>query len=121
MTAVDPGPGSLQRGDVVLASDPFTEDDDAARPWAVVNNERHPFDGEQYVAMALTTRTWYDERIPLGDGDFLEGRTSEESSIVPHALASLGPTRITDYVCRLSARPIDDAVHQLHTYLVATD
>ena len=55
----------LERGHVVLAPDPFKPEDDATRPWVVVNNETHPFDKEQYVTMGLTTQTWYDERIPL--------------------------------------------------------
>lgn len=52
----EPAFDELERGHVVLAPDPFGVDDDATRPWVVVNNERHPFDGQQYVAMALTTR-----------------------------------------------------------------
>lgn len=68
MTGEEPAFDDLKRGHVVLAPDPFTSDDDATRPWVVVNNERHPFDAEQYVVMALTTRTWYDERIPLDEG-----------------------------------------------------
>lgn len=49
--------GALERGHVVLAPDPFKDRDEANRPWVVVNNEAHPFDGEQYIVMALTTQT----------------------------------------------------------------
>ena len=107
----------LDRGHVVLAPDPFTSDDDATRPWVVINNERHPFDGEQYVAMGLTTRTWYDERVPLHAEDFVHRRAPETSSIVPHAIASLGVDLITDYVCRVREEPLDEAVDTLYTYL----
>lgn len=41
----------LERGHVILAPDPFTPHDDDTRPWVVVNNERHPFDKQQYVVM----------------------------------------------------------------------
>ncbi|WP_336001217.1 type II toxin-antitoxin system PemK/MazF family toxin [Halorientalis halophila] len=108
---------SLRRGHVVLAPDPFKPDDEATRPWVIVNNERHPFDGEQYVVMGLTTRTWYDERIPLTDGDFRHRRAPRDSAIVPHAVASLDPALATDYVCRIRDSPIDRAVETLQTYL----
>lgn len=110
---------SLRRGDVVLAPDPFTDDGDAMRPWAVVNNESHPFDGKQYVAMALTTKTWYEDRVSLADEDYREGQAPVDSSLVPHALTSLRPTFVTEHVCRLARKPVDEAVACLHSYLVA--
>lgn len=107
----------LERGHTVLASDPFKPDDDATRPWVVVNNERHPFDREQYLVMALTTRTWYDERIPLTDADYRHRRAPRNSSVVPHAVTSLAPSLMTDYVCRIREGPLDAAVDTLLTYL----
>lgn len=107
----------LERGHVVLAPDPFTVDDDATRPWVVANTERHPFDKEQYVVMGLTTRTWYDARIPLETNDFRDRGAPRDSAIVPHAVASLGPTLMADYVCRIRDEPIDRAVAALTEYL----
>ena len=117
MTDAAPPFGALKRAHVVLAPDPFKPDDDATRPWVVVNNERHPFDGEQYIVMGLTTRTWYEMRIPLGADDYRHRRAPRTSSIVPHALASLPPDLITDYVCRIRDEPLDDAVEVLLEYL----
>ncbi|MDJ1433694.1 hypothetical protein [Halostagnicola sp. A-GB9-2] len=51
MTDSQPPSDGLKRGHVVLAPDPFKETDEATRLWVVVNNETHPFDGEQYVVM----------------------------------------------------------------------
>jgi len=107
----------LERGHTVLASDPFKPDGDATRPWVVVNNEQHPFDREQYVVMALTTRTWYDERIPLTDADYRDRQAPQDSSIVPHAVTSLAPSLMTDYVCRIRDEPLDAAVDTLFGYL----
>ena len=107
----------LERGHTILASDPFKPDSDMARPWVVVNNDRHPFDREQYVVMALTTQTWYDERIPLTDADYRDRKAPRNSSIVPHAVASLAPSLITDYVCRIRDEPLDTAVDTLFEYL----
>jgi mRNA-degrading endonuclease toxin of MazEF toxin-antitoxin module len=107
----------LERGHVVLAPDPFKSDDDATRPWVVVNDETHPFDKEQYVVMGLTTQAWYDERIPLDESDFRDRSAPRESAIVPHAIASLTPVLMTDYVCRVRSEPLDRAVGELTEYL----
>lgn len=86
-------------GDVIFGDDPFKEDGE--RPWVVVNNETHPFDGEQYVVMALTARTWYEERVPLDEDDFVRGSAPRDSAVVPHAVTSLQPHLVTEYVCRV--------------------
>lgn len=119
MTDASPGFDALARGHVVLAPDPFKPEDGATRPWAVVNNEDHPFDRQQYVVMGLTTRTWYDERIPLEETDYRHRTAPRESSIVPHAVASLQPALMTDYVCRIRAAPLDRAVETLVEFLRA--
>ena len=117
MTGSEPDFDDLERGHVVLAPDPFKEDDDTTRPWVVVNTERHPFDKRQYVVMALTTRTWYDERVPIEAGDYRHRRAPRDSSIVPHAVASLGPSLMSSYVCRIRDEPLDRAVESLSSYL----
>ncbi|MFC5134622.1 MULTISPECIES: type II toxin-antitoxin system PemK/MazF family toxin [Haloferacaceae] len=117
MSAPKPSFDDLERGHVVLAPDPFKEGDDTTRPWVVVNTERHPFDKRQYVVMGLTTRTWYDERIPLETDDYRHRRAPRDSSIVPHAVASLGPGLMTAYVCRVRDDPLDRAVETLSKYL----
>lgn len=117
MTRPAPPFDDLERGHVVLAPDPFKPADDATRPWVVVNNEHHPFDKQQYVAMGLTTRTWYDEQISLDEDDYRHRIAPRESSIVPHAIASLTPALMTDYVCRIRDEPLDRAVDTLTAYL----
>lgn len=67
--------------------------------------------------MALTTKTWYDARIPLSEDDFSHWRAPRESAIVPHAVASIDPELMTDYVCRIRNGPIDRPVEVLVGYL----
>ena len=107
----------LRRGHVVLAPDPFKSDRDATRPWVVVNTDAHPFDGEQYVVMGLTTQTWYDDRIPLAADDYRHRAAPKTSAIIPHAVASLNPSLMTDYVCRIRDKPLNRAVDTLVPYL----
>jgi mRNA interferase MazF len=113
----DPTFDSLERGHVVLAPDPFKSEDEATRPWVIVNNENHPFDEEQYISMGLTTKTWYDERIPLEEEDYLHRRAPEKSSIIPHSVASISPNLMTDYICQIRDHPLDEAVDELMSYL----
>lgn len=109
---------ALERGHVVLAPDPFKDRIDATRPWVIVNNQHHPFDTDQYVVMGLTTKTWYTERVSLDTDDYRHRQAPRDSSIVSHAVASLQPAFLTDYVCRIHDGPIDRAVEMLSTYLV---
>lgn len=53
-----------ERGDVVRSHDPFKLGTDRQRPWLIVSNETHPFDGEQYLAVAISTKQ-YEQSIPL--------------------------------------------------------
>lgn len=80
---------SYTRGDVVVATDPFTDDDTTGRPFLVVNRPEMPFHGEQYVCLSLTTRTWYDERLPLTADDWVDGGAPESSSIMPWSVNSV--------------------------------
>ncbi|WP_436929916.1 type II toxin-antitoxin system PemK/MazF family toxin [Halosimplex halobium] len=106
---------TLERGDVVAVSDPF--DDNETRPFVVVNTDDHPFHGQQYVALMLTTRTWFDGTIPLSDGDFVEGGVPDDSSVVPWGVASPGESDVGERFGRLRSPTVDDAVEALTTYL----
>lgn len=109
---------TYERGDVVEASDPFTEAK-PSRPFLIANTATHPFHGEQYVAITLTTKAWYDETIPLSADDFREGGVPEESAIVPWGVVSPGHEDIVDWFGRVEPDPVNRAVEQLTGYLTA--
>jgi mRNA-degrading endonuclease toxin of MazEF toxin-antitoxin module len=58
----------VDRGDVLWASDPFKSASSAERPLIVLNNETHPFDGEQWIAVAVST-TPRSRTLELTDDD----------------------------------------------------
>lgn len=87
---------SRHRGDVVVATDPFKDTDTAGRPFLVISNQNTPFHGEQYIALALTTRTWHDARIQLADEDWVDGGAPESSSIMPWSINAV-KTEWVDY------------------------
>lgn len=107
---------TYERGDVVEAGDPFDEEK-PSRPFAIVSTSAHPFDGEQYVAVTLTTRTWYDETIPLGEDDFLEGGLPKQSYLVPWGVVSLSHDDILDWFGRVEREPLEETVDRLVGYL----
>lgn len=105
-----------ERGDVVEAGDPFT-DTNPSRPFLIVSSDSHPFHGEQYVALTLTTRTWYEDTIQLSSADFEAGGVPKRSSIVPWGVVSPAHDDITDRFGRLQSKTVDKAVEQLVGYL----
>jgi len=109
-----------ERGDVVEATDPFGERS-ASRPFVIVSTADHPFHGDQYVALTLTTKTWYDETIPLAEEDFVEGGLPRESFVVPWGVGSPQQTDIETYLGRLAAQTVDRAVEQMTGYVTKTD
>lgn len=107
---------AYERGDVVEVSDPF-DPDHATRPYVIVSTDAHPFHGEQYVAVTLTTRTWYEDRIPIDEEDFIDGGVPEQSSIVPWGISSPGHEDISDWFGRLRPGTVDRTVDALTQFL----
>lgn len=107
---------TYQRGDVVEASDPFTERE-SGRPFVIANTDPHPFADEQYVAITLTTRTWYDGTVPLADGDFVEGGVPRDSFVVPWGVVSPAHSDISDWFGRVEQEIVDETVTELAGYL----
>ena len=111
---------SYDRGAVVEAGDPF-KSGDSTRPFVIANDETHPFHGEQYVALTLTTRSWYEGTIPLSADDFVTGGVPAESRIVPWGVVSPAHEDVRDQFGRIEQSVVDDAVDRLSDYLKATD
>jgi mRNA-degrading endonuclease toxin of MazEF toxin-antitoxin module len=79
-----------ERGDVVRSSDPFKLGDDKQRPWLIVSTESHPFDGEQYIAVAISTKsttTRFHFRRTCGKSvAFLGSRSSLRGQFIHHGV-----------------------------------
>lgn len=106
--------------DVVEATDPF-KPGGVSRPFVVINTADHPFHGEQYIALTLTTKTWHDETIPLTEEDFVDGTVPKKSFVVPWSINSLQDTDIETYLGRLSTSPVVEAVRTSIDYLFVAD
>jgi len=80
---------NYERGDVVFGNDPF-DNAKSARPWLVVSDDSHPFHGEQYITLTLTSKSWYDDGFELGDGHWIIGGMPADSKVVTWGFGSLG-------------------------------
>ncbi|WP_238717320.1 hypothetical protein [Natronorubrum halophilum] len=76
-----------------------------------------PFHGDQYIALTLSTKMWYDERVPIDDDDIIGGGLPKDSSILPWAVASVETTRIDRELGTLDESLVDDVVGQLGAYI----
>ena len=83
-----------------------------------MNTDAHPFHGKQYVAVALTTWTWYVEGIPLTSDEFVRGGVPEDGSIVPWSVTSPGDEDVVEWFGRVGAETVDRAVKRLLGYLL---
>lgn len=102
----------IPRGSVVVASDPFGNA--PRRPYLLVSDETHPFAGEQYIAIGIST-TEYDESIPLA-GTFIEGRLNRKSFVVPWAVVSVRNATIDRPVARVSPAVTDEAASRMASF-----
>lgn len=76
------------RGDVVFGADPF-DNGKHARPWLIVSDDSHPFYGEQYMALTLTSKSWYDAGFELRDDYWICGGMPVDSKVAPWSFGSL--------------------------------
>lgn len=107
---------SYERGDVVIATDPF-KDGSSGRPFLLVSTDQTPFHGEQFIAVSLTTRTWYDDRIPLVEADWVAGGAPKSSSVMPWSINTLKREWIDTYQGRIHSELVDRVTERVIDYV----
>lgn len=107
---------SYERGDVVIALDPF-KDGSSGRPFLVISDETTPFHGDQYIVLSLTTRTWHEDRMPLAEADWVDGGAPRSSSIMPWSANSIDETLIESYQGTIRDEIVDEATARLSEYV----
>lgn len=102
-----------EHGTVVVASDPFGNT--PKRPYIVCSDETHPFAGEQYVALGITTKA-YEDSIPLS-GTFVAGSLTRESFLSPWAIVSILERHIDRAVARIAEGTVTEALQRTAGYV----
>jgi len=105
-----------ERGDIVRSADPFKLGTDKQRPWIIISNADHPFDGEQYVATAIST-TEYTDSIALDPDIWEVGGVPVESFVSPWAIHSPRTEDMIAWQGRVTDSFVDHVVDQLESYL----
>ena len=101
------------RGVVVVATDPFGSA--PRRPYLIVSDDSHPFAGEQYIALGISTKE-YAESLSL-DGAFETGTLQRESFVAPWAVVSLMDDHVDRAVARVTDEFTDAAVENTTLYV----
>lgn len=104
------------RGDVVRSVDPFKLGTSRQRPWLIVSDDGHPFADEQYVALAVSTKS-YEESIPLSDAGWEAGGVPRESYVSPWAVHSPRTEDLEAWQGRVEQSFVDRAVAVTQQYL----
>lgn len=104
------------RGDVVRSVDPFKMGEQRQRPWLIINNESHPFDGEQYVALAVSTKR-YKQSIPLVEDVWEIGGVPRDSFVSPWAIHSPRREDLVAWQGRVAESTVDDAIAGLWQFV----
>lgn len=105
------------RGTVVVAADPFRDEEGAGRPFLLINRRDVPFHGDQYIALSLTTRTWHDDRIPIEADHWDEGGAPTSSSIMPWSVNAITDGWIDYRQGALHEESVETAVARLTEYV----
>jgi len=98
-----------ERGEIVWHPAVFA---DYERPFLVVSTDAHPFHGEEYIALAISTSD-VASAIPLTPGDWLIGDLPKDSYLKPWNPVVLKEADITTTAGVLDRDAVDRAVDRL--------
>lgn len=92
-----------KRGDVVWHPAPFR---DGGRPYVVLSDDSHPFYGEEYIVVGVTT-TARERAVALTPETWAEGGPPRQSWASPWYLLTVKHANITDCLGRLTPATTD--------------
>lgn len=103
------------RGVVVVAAGPFGNT--PRRPYVIVSKQNHPFAGDQYVGLGISTKKYHDS-IPL-QNSYETGSLERDSFISPWEVVSLRDLDVVRAVARVTSKCVETAVDRLISYVRA--
>ena len=92
-----------QRGDVVWHPAPFR---DGGRPYVVLSDDQHPFYGEEYVVVGVTTSE-RERAVELTPATWAEGGAPKRSWASPWCVLTVKHATITERLGRLTPEATD--------------
>lgn len=89
---------------------------DQQRPWLVINNNAHPFVNQQYIAVAISTKSYADS-IPITDEGWAVGGVPRQSYISPWAIHSPRTEDLGAWQGRLTESFVAEVIDAATDYL----
>lgn len=105
-----------ERGDVVWHPTPFR---DGGRPYVVLSDDEHPFYGEEYVVVGVTT-TERERAVELGAKRWADGGAPKRSWASPWFVLTVKHANIRERLGRLTTEATDRIANE-HARLVGID
>lgn len=94
----------------------LTLGEDKQHPWLVVNTDTHPFTGEQYIAVATSTKE-YDDSLALSEPIRMVGGVPQESYVSPWEVHSPRSEEFVAWQSHVTYSFVEQVIDQLRTYL----
>lgn len=107
---------AYMRGDVVWHPAPFR---DGGRPYIILSDDQHPFYGEEYMVVGVTT-TERNRAVELTEDRWEEGGAPKQSWASPWYILPLKHSTVTDRLGRLTPEATDRIARGL-TRLIGVD
>ena len=103
----------FERGHVVWHDGLFRGSD---RPWLVVSDDAHPFHGEEYTVVGITT-TERNGAIELQGNDWSIGGLPKRSYVSPWFVTTIKHASIIRGIGQLNSKVVDEIVNEAIQYL----
>lgn len=106
---------TYNRGDVIWGPEPF-KPAVKPRPWVIISNENHPFHGEEYLAVTLTT-TKRPEALEIIESHWIEGSAPRKSYAAPWVVITIKHKDIKEKIGKLDLDFLDKIIKNLESYI----
>ena len=88
---------ALIQGQVVVALDPFKDDESSSRPFLILNTSEHPYNGKQYLVTVISTQP-HPEAVQITSEDVENGDLHETSYVNPWAVTTIEADDIGQHI-----------------------
>lgn len=102
---------TIKRGAVIEYPALF-EFESYPRPYLIISDGSHPFHGEEYIGLAITSTDW-EAAIEITDNNWIHGGLPKQSAIKPWQPTSLKHEAINDAYGLLRQSLVEQAVGEL--------
>lgn len=111
---------SLDTGDVVWHEAPFknprSDGSQPDRPWLIISNDDHPFHGDEYIVLGMTTNP-RSQGVRVQNADWRSGGTPKTSFVSPWFAMTLKHADIEYRIGAIEHSLVNRAVDDLSSRL----